>query len=126
MKRRHFITLAGVGAIGTPAFRSYPLPAAQRSRWQPDGAGSRAQIGVLTTECDPVPESEMWAMAPQGVSVHSAREPWNRDERSFAEPLHVDGAAEQLADWTPRAIVYALTVAVSSIKLQRKNVSADE
>jgi hypothetical protein len=101
MKRRDFIALAGVGAIGAPA---------QSSPWQPDGAGSLARIGVLTPHFDPVPESEMWAMAPSGVSVHAARVLWNRTgPRAFDEPPHVDDAAEQLAGLTPRVILYAFT-----------------
>ena len=109
MKRRGFITLAGVGAIAAPVLRSFALPAAHDSTWQPDGAGSRARIGVLTPEFDPVPESEMWAMAPQGVSIHAARVPWNRETRAFAEPPHVDNAVGQLANLTLRAIVYGYT-----------------
>ncbi|WP_436494802.1 maleate cis-trans isomerase family protein [Actinokineospora sp. HUAS TT18] len=35
--------------------------------------GWRARIGVLVIAKDPVPEEEFWAMAPAGVSVHSAR-----------------------------------------------------
>jgi len=77
--------------------------------WQSDGAGSLARIGVLTPDFDPVPESEMWAMAPPGVSIHVSRVPWNRDARSFAEPPHVDTAAELLAGLTPHVIVYAFT-----------------
>lgn len=115
MNRRHFITLAGVGAIATPALRSW---AAAQPRWQPDGAGSLARIGVLTADNDPVPESEMWAMAPQGVSIHASRVLWNlearslitdQERRSFAEPPHVDSAAERLAGLTPRVILYAFT-----------------
>ena len=115
MNRRHFITLAGVGAIATPALRSW---AAAQPRWQPDGAGSLARIGVLTPDNDPVPESEMWAMSPQGVSIHASRVPWNlearslitdQERRSFAEPPHVDSAAERLARLTPRVILYAFT-----------------
>jgi maleate isomerase len=109
MKRRQFITLAGTAAIGTAALPSHSLPATQRSRWQPDGAGSLARIGVLTPDFDPVPESEMWAMAPQGVSIHASRVTWNGDPRVFAEPPHVDSAAEQLAGLRPRAILYAFT-----------------
>jgi len=108
MKRRHFITL-GFGAIGTSAFCSDQLRAAQRTQWQPDGAGSLARIGVLTPDFDPVPESEMWAMAPQGVSIHASRVSWNREARAFAEPPHVDSAAEQLVDLAPRVVVYAFT-----------------
>ncbi len=77
--------------------------------WQSDGAGSRARIGVLTLDFDPVPESEMWVMAPPGVSIHASRVPWNRNTRSFAEPPHVDTAAELLAGLTPHVIVYAFT-----------------
>ncbi len=71
--------------------------------------GSLARIGVLTPHDDPVPESEMWTMAPQGVSIHAARVAWNHDLRAFAEPPNVDNAAEQLAGLTPRAILYAFT-----------------
>ncbi|MGH9389828.1 MAG: hypothetical protein ACRD1Z_09445, partial [Vicinamibacteria bacterium] len=110
MKRRDFITLAGVGAMGAPALRSYALPSTQGSPWRPDGAGSLARIGVLTPHWDPVPESEMWAMAPSGVSVHGSRVACCRgDARAFAEPPHVDGAAEQLAELAPRVILYAFT-----------------
>ncbi len=109
MKRRQFITLAGTAALGTATLPSHSLPATQRSRWQPDGVSSLARIGVLTPDFDPVPESEMWAMAPQGVSIHAARVTWNRDPRAFAEPPYVDIAAEQLASVTPRAILYAFT-----------------
>jgi maleate isomerase len=101
MKRRDFITMAGVGAIGAPA---------QGSRWQPDGAGSLARIGVLTPHFDPVPESEMWAMAPAGVSVHAARVLCCRGgARAFHEPPNVDDAAEHLSGLTPRVILYAWT-----------------
>ena len=109
MKRRQFITLAGTGAIGTPAFFSCPLPAAQRSRWQPDGVGSLARIGVLTPDDDPVPESEMRVLAPDGVSIHTSRVAWNHDAQSFAEPPHVDSAVELLTRVMPRAIIYAFT-----------------
>jgi maleate isomerase len=85
-------------------------------RWQSDGAGSLARIGVLTPDFDPVPESEMWAMAPPGVSIHASRVPWStlpemgrRNAQSFAEPPHVDTAAELLAGLAPRVIVYAFT-----------------
>ena len=109
MRRRQFITLAGTAAIGTPTLLSRPLPATQRSQWQPDGVGSVARIGVLTPDFDPVPESEMWAMAPNGVSIHASRVTWNRDARSFAEPPYVDNAVEQLAGLKPHAIIYGFT-----------------
>jgi maleate isomerase len=108
MKRRHFISL-GSAAIGTSAFPSAQLRAAQRTHWQPDGVGSLARIGVLTPDDDPVPESEMWTMAPQGVSIHASHVAWNREARSFAEPPHVDTATELLARLNPRVILYAFT-----------------
>ena len=111
MKRRHFITLAGTAGIGAPALLSRAAPATQRSQWQPDGVGSLARIGVLTPDFDPVPESEMWAMAPKGVSIHAARVTWvwNHDPREFAEAPQLDNATDQLVALKPRAIVYAFT-----------------
>ena len=85
MERRRFLALAGTGCVGTPALRSFPI-SVQAARWQPDGAGPLARIGVLTPDDDPVPESEMWAMAPRGVSIHAARVLWNHEARAFAEP----------------------------------------
>jgi maleate isomerase len=115
MKRRQFIAIAGAAAIGTPALTSRVLSQAQASRWQADGAGSVARIGVLTPDFDPVPESEMWTMAPHGVSVHASRVVWNRhpewdrDARAFAEPPSVDNATKQLAAVKPQVIVYAFS-----------------
>lgn len=111
MQRRQFLTLAGVAAIETQGIASATLAASERSTWQPDGVGSLARIGVLTPDFDPVPESEMWAMAPHGVSIHASRvtRKWNRDPREFAEAPQVDNATEQLVGLKPRAIVYAFT-----------------
>ena len=85
---------------------------AHGSLWQPDGAGWRARIGVLTPHFDGVPESECWMMAPPGVSIYAARVPVV-DARTFA-PLqadqvapHIDTAAELLAAAPLHAIVYA-------------------
>ena len=78
-------------------------------RWQSDGAGSRARIGVLTPDFDPVPESEMWVMTPPGISIHASRVRWNGDMRSFAEPPHVATATELLVGLTPQVILYAFT-----------------
>ena len=74
-------------------------------------SGRLARIGVLTPDSDPVPESELSAMAPDGVSIHAsrvARDP-NRTAAGFAAPPHVDTAAERLAELAPRAIVFAYT-----------------
>ncbi len=109
MRRGHLIALLGARATGASAVRSSPALAARRFRWQRDGAGSLARIGVLTPDFDPVPESELWAMAPQGVSIHASRIPWTGDARSFAEPPHVDSATGLLTGLKPRVIVYAFT-----------------
>jgi len=107
MKRRRFVTLAGVAGMVSPTLPSRPLPPTKPSRWQPDGVASIARIGVLTPDDDPVPESELGIMAPQGVSVHASRVAWNREALSFAE--HADSAAELLARVAPRVILYAFT-----------------
>src|SRR5206468_10520591 len=97
MQRRRFVALVSIGATGAFAIRPSPGLAA-RGRWRPDGVGSLARIGVLTPASDPVPESEMWAMAPQGVSVHASRVPRQAGSfRSCADAPRVDGAAEPLA-----------------------------
>jgi len=67
------------------------------------------RVGVLTPEFDPVPESEMSAMAPQGVSIHASRVRRNLTPAAFAEPPFVDTATELLADLAPNAIVFAYT-----------------
>jgi maleate isomerase len=91
--------------------------------WQPDGAGWRARVGALTPHLDPVPETELRAMAPQGVSIHAARVPLGTLDRdgnislqrgagaalAFAEPPHVDHAAMLLASIPASVIVYAYT-----------------
>ena len=120
MKRRHFISLGAVGVFGPPLLRPSASRADQASAWRPDGAGSVGRIGVLTPDFDPVPESEMWAMAPQSVSIHTARVYWQqaasarqglapRDAGAFTKPPHVDNAVEQLVDLAPRVILFAFT-----------------
>src|SRR5262249_13228703 len=111
MDRRRFLGLAGLAAFGAQPIFPVPVHADQRSRWQPDGAGLLARIGVLTPDFDPVPESEMSAMAPPGVSIHAARVHRNPNTTpaAFAEPPYVDAAAEQLADLAPKVIVFAYT-----------------
>jgi len=115
LKRREFATFVSAAAIGAPALTSRVLSETQASRWQPDGLGALTRIGVLTPDFDPVPESEMWTMAPHGVSVHASRVVWNRhsewdrDARAFAEPPNVDNATKQLAAVKPQVIVYAFT-----------------
>ena len=109
MQRRQFIALAGIAAIESSGLASASNTA--KRRWQLDGVGSIGRVGVLTPDFDPVPESEMWAMAPQGVSIHTSRVAWARSDgpRAFTEPLRIDNAIEQLVELKPRAIVYAFT-----------------
>jgi maleate isomerase len=65
---------------------------------------------VLTPDFDPVPESEMSAMAPHGVSIHGSRVGWpSHLARAFAEPPHVDTAVELLAGLAPQVILFAFT-----------------
>ncbi len=97
------------------------MSTADRSHWRPDGLGALVRLGVLTPDSDPVPESELWAMSPAGVSVHVSRVPWNRQPRgrapalaheqarAFGAPPHVDNAIELLAAVSPHVILYAFT-----------------
>lgn len=83
---------------------------AQEVRWQHDGAGTVARFGVLTPDFDPVPESEMWAMVPRGISIHAARVARSgAPGASFVEPPHVDDAVDQLVELAPRAILLGYT-----------------
>jgi maleate isomerase len=108
MNRRRFL---GLSLAATSAWASHPLRlhGIQEPRWRPDGAGSVARIGVLTPDFDPVPESELSAIAPDGVSIHGSRVVRNQTAAALAEPPHVDTAAERLRDLAPRAIAFAYT-----------------
>ncbi|MFE1560163.1 maleate cis-trans isomerase [Streptomyces sp. NPDC058734] len=91
--------------------------------WQPDGWDVRVRLGVLTPHADVGPESELRAMAPADVGLHAARVPFAAmgpggamgltvplaPVRAFAEPPHVDDAAELLAAAPVAAIAYAFT-----------------
>lgn len=93
------------------------------SKWMPDGAGTRARVGVLTPHLDAVPESECQTMAPDGVSVHAARVPLGmvgpegeiiphidaEVAKAFASPPAVDEAASLLSAISPKVVVYAFT-----------------
>jgi maleate isomerase len=82
-----------------------------------------ARIGILTPHSDPVPEAEFRAMAPDGVTTHVARVPLGtvgNDGRivsqfdldtacRFAEPPHIDAAAEFLATLPVHVIAFAFT-----------------
>ncbi|MFF5706150.1 maleate cis-trans isomerase [Streptomyces sp. NPDC012794] len=91
--------------------------------WQPDGWDVRVRLGVLTPHADVGPESELRAMVPSDVGLHTARVPFAAmgpggamgptvplaPVRAFAEPPHVDDAAELLAAAPVAAIAYAFT-----------------
>lgn len=99
--------LSAVGSLGVVALGGCVSAIAGARRWQADGVGSLGRFGVLTPHFDPVPESEMWAMAPQGISIHAARVPG--ETRTFAEPPNVDDATERLARDGLKAILFAFT-----------------
>ena len=79
--------------------------------WKPDGWDARVRIGVLVPHADVGPESELRAMAPPEVGIHGTRAFFGamapggtmdptialQPVRAFAEPPHIDAAAELLA-----------------------------
>jgi maleate isomerase len=91
--------------------------------WQPDGWGFRARLGLLVPHAAIGSESELAAMAPNGVSVHATRVPLGvmraggamdptialEPVRAFADPPLVDDAAELLAAAPLQAIGFAFT-----------------
>ncbi len=96
---------------------------ARGTRWKRDGWEASVRIGVLTPHADIGPESELQAMAPPDVAIHAARVPFGgmaaggmmdstiplAPVRAFAEPPHVDAAAELLAAAPLDAIAYGFT-----------------
>jgi maleate isomerase len=91
--------------------------------WQPDGWSFRARLGVIVPHAAIGTESELAAMAPEGVSIHATRVPLGvmraggvmdpkialEPVRTFAEPPLVDEAAELLAAAPLHAIGFAFT-----------------
>lgn len=91
--------------------------------WQPDGWAFRARLGVIVPHAAIGTESELAAMIPDGVSLHSARVPLGvmrpgglmdptiaiDPVRAFADPPLVDDAAELLAAAPLHAIGFAFT-----------------
>ena len=91
--------------------------------WRPDGWAFRARLGVLVPHAAIGTESELAAMAPEGVSIHAARVPLGvmraggvmdatvavDPVRAFADPLAIDDAAALLADAPLHAIGVAFT-----------------
>ena len=108
MRRRQFLS----AALGTAA-GSLAMPArtgAQSPSWQPDGAGTIARFGLLTPDFDPAPESELWAMAPRGVSIHTSRVHRSGGPgASIVEAPNIDEAVDRLAEVRPNAILLGYT-----------------
>jgi maleate isomerase len=105
INRREFLAATAIAMVPP---RAVLASAEREQRWEPDGVGSLARIGVLTPDDDPVPESEMRMMAPEGVSIHASRVLWKNGEwRSFADGA--PNAAELLMRLKPRLILYAFT-----------------
>lgn len=105
MRRRELMGRAAAAMLHVPGIRFL----GNESPWEPDGSGFVARLGVLTPDFDPVPESEMSAMAPLGISIHGARVARRGAARSFAEAPQVDTATEQLAGLKPQAVLFAFT-----------------
>ena len=90
---------------------------------KPDGWEATTRIGVLVPHADVGPEAELQAMAPSTVTIHAARVPFGAmatggamdptiplaPVRAFAEPPHLDDAAELLAAAPLSAIAYGFT-----------------
>ena len=79
------------------------------NKLQPDGHGWRARLGVLTHDDSAISESELWTMAPDGVSLHTSRV-YFADLATFADPPDPENATELLARLPLQAIIYAWTV----------------
>ena len=86
--------------------------------WQPDGWSFRARLGLLVPHAAIGSESELGAMAPEGVSIHATRVPLGvmragglmdptiatDPVSAFADPPLIDDAAALLADAPLHAI----------------------
>ena len=91
--------------------------------YRPDGWEGGVRIGVLTPHADVGPESELSAMASEGVVIHAARVPFGAmgeggdmdptiplaPVRAFAERPELDDAAELLAAAPIDVIAFGFT-----------------
>jgi maleate isomerase len=91
--------------------------------WQPDGWSFRARLGVIVPHAAIGTESELAAMAPEGVSLHATRVPLGvmraggvmdptialEPVRAFVDPPLVDEAAALLAAAPLHAIGFGFT-----------------
>jgi maleate isomerase len=76
---------------------------------EPDGHGWRARLGVLTHDDSAISESELWTMAPDGVSLHTSRI-FFADLATYGDPPGPENATGLLARLPLQAIIYAWTV----------------
>ena len=99
------------------------MPAPTPDKWRNDGWDAEVRVGVLVPHADLGPESELAAMSPPSVAIHATRVPFGAfaadgkmdptiplaPVRAFAEPPHIDEAAELLAAAPLNAIGYGFT-----------------
>ncbi len=74
--------------------------------------GWKAKIGLIIPSTNTVNEPEFWRMAPDGVSIHSARAMLlgaASEESYFKMAAAVDGAAEELATTEVDVVAYGCT-----------------
>ena len=122
MNRRTLLRSAALSAFATPLLAERSVSGQQGARWQPDGVGSRARIGVLTPDFDPVPESEIVAMAPRGVSVHASRIARQPRARAYTEAPQLDDAVDRLLELAPPVIAFGYSS--SSYVIERQGEDA--
>jgi maleate isomerase len=105
---------------------------APTTRWQRDGWDASVRLGLLVPHAAVGPEAELQAMAPPSVTVHATRVPFGAMRaggrmdptiplspvRAFAEPPHVDEAAELLATSPLHVIAFANTGAAYTIGVE--------
>jgi maleate isomerase len=119
MKRRDFIFLGGAGIFGSVTTNTVLNSAPEPNEWQQDGLGALGKIGILTPDFDPVPESEIRAIAPAGISIHSSRVKYTRNNPdSFIEPSNIDEATALLARVNPKAILFGFTSSSYTLGVQ--------
>jgi maleate isomerase len=107
-------------------------PPRAEPRWKRDGWDASVRLGVLVPHAAVGPEAELQAMAPPSVTIHATRVPFGAMSaggrmdptiplapvRAFAEPPHVDDAAELLATSPLHAIAFANTGAAYTIGVE--------
>jgi maleate isomerase len=109
MQRRDFLSLSALGPVGATLAWS-TVPQSGEPVWEYDGVATVARLAVLTPDFDPVPESELWTMAPRGVSLHTARVPRAVGRGAgFVTEGPIDAAVDRLVELSPRAILLAYT-----------------